>query len=185
MSRRVAIYCRGKAVRANRAAVEALRDVASREGWTVVGTFVEGIEPSKPEYDRVWRGINANDIDMVAVPSLAALADGVSGVLAEILRVRDAGCDLYVLDPNLDTRSPVDRTLFQIVEALKAVDDAAARQLPPRASRKRAVRKFTPTRGQRSLVQAALSSGMTPRAVAKSLKMPMGLVEAVLKGDEA
>ena len=186
MSRRVAIYCRGKAVRANRAAIEALRDVASCEGWTVVGTFVEGIEPSKPEYDRVWRGINANDIDMVAVRSLAALADGVSGVITEIIRLRDADRDLYVLEPNLNTQSPVDRTLFQIVEALKAVDDAAARQVPPRAPRKRgAVRKFTPTRGQRSLIRAAFSSGMTPRAVAKSLKMPLGLVEAVLKGDEA
>ena len=184
MSRRVAIYCRGKAVRANRAAVEALRDVASRDGWTVVGTFVEEIGLSKPEYDRFWRGINANDIDMVAVPSLAALADGLSGVLAEILRLRDAGCDLYVLDPNLDTQSPVDRTLFQIVEALKAVDDAAARQPPPKDRRKRApARNFTPTPGQRSLIQAAISSGMTPRVVAKSLKVPLKLVEAVLKGD--
>ncbi len=93
MSRRMAIYCRGNAVRANRAAVEALRDVASREGWTVVGTFVERIGPSKPEYDRVWRGINANDIDMVAVPSLAALADGVSGVLAEITGAGPGGVE--------------------------------------------------------------------------------------------
>ena len=185
MSRRVAIYCRDKAARANRAAVEELRVVVSREQWTLVGTFIEGAGPSRPEYDRVWRGISANDIDMIAVPSLAALADGVSGVIAEILRLRDADCDLYVLEPNLNTQSPVDRTLFQIVEALKAVDDAAARQVPPGAPRKRGlVRKYTPTRGQRSLIQAAFSSGMTPRAVAKSLKMPLGLVEAVLKGDE-
>ena len=60
-----------------------MREVASREGWTVVGAFVERMEPSKPEYDRFWRGINANDIDMVAVPSLVVLADGVSEVLAE------------------------------------------------------------------------------------------------------
>ena len=83
MSRRVAIYCRGKAVRANRAAEQALRRVASREGWTLAGTFVDEAGPSKPQYDRVWRAITARDIDMVAVPSLAALADGVSGVLAE------------------------------------------------------------------------------------------------------
>ena len=87
MSQRVAIYCRDKAAPANRAAVEALRDVASRARWTVVGTFVEGTGPSKPEYDRVWRWINANDIDMVAVPSLAALADGLSGASP-----RSSGC---------------------------------------------------------------------------------------------
>ncbi len=72
MSRRVAIYCRGKAVRANRAAEQALRRVASREGWTLAGTFVDEAGPSKPEYDRVWRGITARNMDMVAVPSLAA-----------------------------------------------------------------------------------------------------------------
>ncbi len=67
MSRRVAIYCRGKAVRANLAAEEALRRVASREGWALAGTFVDEAGPSNPEYERMWRGITARDIDMVAV----------------------------------------------------------------------------------------------------------------------
>ena len=185
MSRSVAIYCRGKAVRANRVAAEVLGDVASREGWTVAGTFVDGAGPSRPEYERVWRGIAARDIDLVAVSSLVALADGVSAVLTEILRLRDADCDLYVLDANLDTQSPVDRTLFPIAEAMKAVDDASERR-PPEARRKRAsARKFTPPPGQRSLIRAALSSGLTPRTVARSLKIPLGLVEAVLKDDGA
>ncbi len=65
MSRRLVIYCRDKAARANRAAVGKLRDVVSRERWTLVGTFIEGAGPSRPEYDRVWRGINADDIDMI------------------------------------------------------------------------------------------------------------------------
>ncbi len=184
MSRRVAIYCRGKAVQANRAAEGALRDVASKEGWTVAGTFVDGAGPSMPEYERLWRAIAAHDIDIVAVPSFAAIADGVSRVLAEVLRLRDAGCDLYILDPNLNTQSPVDRILFSIAEALKSVDDASNWQPPPKARRKRApARNFTPTPGQRSLIRAAISSGMTPRIAARSLKIPLGLVEAVLKGD--
>ena len=49
MSRRVAIYCRNKAARENRAAEKSLREVASREGWTVAGAFVEGAGPSSPE----------------------------------------------------------------------------------------------------------------------------------------
>jgi len=106
-------------------------------------------------------------------------------VLTEILRLRDAECDLYVLDPNLNAQSPVDRTLFPIAEALKAVDDASERQPPPEACRKRtSARKFTPPPGQSSLIRAALSSGLTPRAVSRSLKIPLGLVEAVLKDDE-
>jgi hypothetical protein len=170
------------AARTGRAAVQALRDVASREGWTVAGTFIEGAGPSAPEYKRVRRGITSNEFDLVAVPSLSALGGDISEVLAEILRIRDAGCDLYVHDRKLNTASPVDRTLFPIAEALKAVDDATRKQPQPEPARKRApARKFTPTRGQRSLIEAALASGLKPRAVAKSLKMPLGLVEAVMK----
>ncbi len=130
-----------------------------------------------------WRGIAAHEIDVVAVSSFAALADGVSRVLAEIRRLRDAGCDLYVLDPNLNTQSPVDRILFSIAEALKSVDDVSKRQPPPEARRKRApARKFTRTPGQRSLIRAAIASGMTPRTTARSLKMPLGPDRGGLEG---
>ncbi len=120
MSRRVAIYCRGKAVQANRAAEGALRDVASQEGWTVAGTFVDGVGPSKPEYERLWRAIAAHDVDIVAVPSFAAIADGVSRVLAEVLRLRDAaGCFLtaiagmaFDVDPHNHTLPRTPTTTF-------------------------------------------------------------------------
>ncbi len=38
-----------------------------------------------------------------------------------------------------------------------------------------------PTPGQRSLVRAALASGLSPRQVARSLKLSLALVEAVGK----
>ena len=156
--------------------------MASREGWTVVGAFVDQTERRELEYDRLWRGIAAHDIDLLAVPSFAALADGVAGVLAEILRLRDAGCDLYLLDPNLNTESPVDRILFPIAAALKEVGDVAERQRVSGGRGQRASRRhFTPTLGQTSLIRAALSAGLTPRAIARSLKMPLGLVETVVK----
>jgi len=60
---------------------------------------------------------------------------------------------------------------------------AEPRTFVPPAARGPPARNFTPTPGQRSLIQAALSSGMTPRVVAKSLKVPLGLVEAILKND--
>lgn len=183
MSRRVAIYNRGDASRSKRAVEKAVWEATSREGWTVSGTFVEGAEPSRSEYKRMWRQIVANDVDVVVVPTFAALGDGVSAVLTEILRLRDAGCDLCVLSPNLNTQSPVDRILFPIAEALKSVENESIRQPPAKARKKRApAQKFSPTPGQRSLVQAAISSGMSPRVAARSLKLPLGLVEAVMKG---
>lgn len=184
VSRHAAIYCRGKARQVNRAAVEALRSVASREGWTVVGAFVDESERTELEYNRLWRGIAAHDIDLLAIPSFTALADGVAGVLAEILRLRDAGCDLYLLEPNLNTESPVDRILFPIAAALKEVGDVAEqRRVSERRVQRVSRRHFTPTLGQTSLIRAALSAGLTPRAIAKSLKMPLGLVETVVKSE--
>ena len=62
MSRRVVIYCRDKAARANRAAVAELRDVVSRERWKLVGTFVEGAGPSRPEYDQASSGTRVQSL---------------------------------------------------------------------------------------------------------------------------
>ena len=46
--------------------VDFVRDGSMGNGAArMVGTFVEGAGPSRPEYDRVWRGINADDIDMI------------------------------------------------------------------------------------------------------------------------
>ncbi len=172
MPRRVVIYYRG----ARSSAVDHLRARADERGWIVVGTFRDRGQARGAEWAAMWRALAGREAEVLAVPSFAAIADSVSGALEEVLRLREAGCDLYVDDAELDTTSPVDRVLFRVVEALKRVDTTAS----PRSGRAKSA-KMAPTPGQRSLVRAALASGLSPRQVARSLKLSLALVEAVGK----
>ncbi len=172
MPRRVVIYYRG----AKSSAVDHLRARADERGWIVVGTFRDRGQARGAEWAAMWRALAGREAEVLAVPSFAAIADSVSGALEEVLRLREAGCDLYVDDAELDTTSPVDRVLFRVAEALKRVDTIAARRPASPLSA-----KMAPTPGQRSLVRAALASGLSPRQVARYLKLSLALVEAVGK----
>ena len=187
MSRQVAIYCRHTTERERRAATRALRAAAKKEGWTVAGEFAAEKRQARPGAPTKWRElrrfIEAGKADVVAVPSLAAIGDTVSVVLAEILWLQDQGCALYVHDAGLNTTSPVDQVLFKVVEALKAVDDAALRSRTTGRPRAQALRpELTPY--QRSVIRAAMSSGVSTRDVAKSLKLSVAAVRAFAKSQK-
>jgi DNA invertase Pin-like site-specific DNA recombinase len=162
ISRRAVIYCRGGTAREERATVDQLRTVATKQGWTVVKALVDRLEAGRTQRATPSQLLAASEADLLIVPSFAAIADTVSDVLEEIVRLRDAGCDLYVHDAELDTTSPIDRVLFRIADGLRSVERAGAKR--PAANR-------------------ALASGMKPREVAKLLKVPISLVQAVAKGE--
>lgn len=124
----------------------------------------------------------SNEADLLIVPSFASLADTLPEVLEEIVRLRGAGCDLYVDDAELDTTSAIDRVLFRIADGLRTVEGAAAKRRADTRDRPLRAKDFEPTPYQRSVIRGALSSGMEPRQVAKLLKVPLGLVQAVAKG---
>ncbi len=184
MSRRVAIYCRYTTEREKRAATRSLRAAAKKEGWTVADEFSADKKQARSSAPTEWRElrrfIEAGKADVVAVPSLDAIGDTVSVVLAEILWLRDQDCALYVHDAGLNTTSPVDQVLFKVVEALKAVDDAAVRSGTTARPRTQALQlELTPY--QRSVIRAAISSGVNLKDVAKSLKLSVASVRAFTK----
>ena len=184
MSRRVAIYCRHATQREKRDATKSLHAAAKREGWAVTCELSDEKKRSRSgaptEWQELRRLVEAGKADVVAVPSLAAIGDTVSTVLAEILWLRDQGCALYVHDVGLNTVSPVDQVLFNVVEALKVVDDAAARSQPAQSRPQSPRRELTPY--QRTVIHAAISSGLSLKDVAKSLKLSVASVRAFVKG---
>ncbi len=157
-----------------------LRTVATKQGWTVIKAFVD-----RPGADRTqWvalRALDAREADLVMIPSFAGIGESVSDVLEEIVRLRDASCDLYVHDAGLDTTSPIDRVLFRIVDALRSVEKAGAKRSAAALGRAARTKKVEATPYQHSVIRGALSSGLKPREVAKLLKVPIGLVQAVAK----
>ena len=86
-----------------------LRTVATNQGWTVIKAFVDRPGAGRPQWTALSRALAAREADLLMVPSFAGIGESVSDVLEEIVRLRDAGCDLYVHDAGLDTTSPIDR----------------------------------------------------------------------------
>ena len=168
MSRRALIFQPRSGTPGGDASESGLEDTAAKQSWTVLDTTADR--------RTLWRRIEAGEADVLMVPSLSALGGDVSDILSAIVRLREAGCDLHVEDAGLDTTSPVDRVLFRVAEALKTADDQAAAQ---RRMRRAGGTDPEPTPGQRSLIRGALASGMSPRQVAKNLKLPLRLVQVV------
>jgi DNA invertase Pin-like site-specific DNA recombinase len=177
------IYCRGGTAREERAAVDQLRTVATKQGWTVVKAFVDRPEAGRTQWAALSQLLATSEADLLIVPSFAAIADTVPEVLEEIVRLRDAGCDLYVHDAELDTTSPIDRVLFRIADGLRSIEKAEAKRPAANRARQARTKKLEPTPYHRSVIRGALASGMKPREVAKLLKVPIGVVQDVAKGE--
>ncbi len=100
--------------------MDELRTVATKQGWTVVKVIVDRPEVGRTQWATLDQLLAASEAGLLIVPSFAAIADTVPDVLEEIVRLRDAGCDLYVHDAELDTTSPIDRVLFRIADGLRS-----------------------------------------------------------------
>jgi len=177
----VAIYCLSRTPREEPIVVDQLRSVATQQGWTVINAFVD-----RPAADRTqWAALNqtlaAGKADLVMFPSFAGIGESVSDVLEEIVKLRDAGSDLYVHDAGLDTSSPIDRVVFRNVDALRSVEKAGAKCSNIALDRAARTKTLKATPYQHSVIRGALSSGLKPREVSKLLKLPIGLVQAVAK----
>lgn len=182
MSRRAVIYCSGSSAHEERTTMDQLCTVARKHGWTVV-KVVHRPEASRPQPAALTQLLAASEADLLIVPSFAAMADTVPDVLEEIVRLRDARCDLYVHDAELDTTSPIDRVLFRIADRLRSIEKAGAKPTTADRARRVQTKKLQPTPFQRSVIRGALASGMKPREVAKFLKVPVGVVQAVADGE--
>ena len=86
-------------------------------------------------------------------------------------------------DAELDTTSPIDRVLFRIADGLRSVERAGAKRPAAKLAREAQTKKLEPTAYHRSVIRGAIASGMKPREVAKLLKVPISLVQAVAKGE--
>jgi len=177
------IYCRGGTARDERATVDQLRTVGVKQGWTVVKAFADRSGAGRTQWAALSQMLATSEADLLIVPSFAAIADTVADVLEELVRLRDAGCDLYVHDTELDTTSPIDRVLFRIADGLRSVERKGAKRPAANRARQAQTKKLEPTAYQRSVIRGAIASGMKPREVAKLLKVPISLVQAVAKGE--
>lgn len=102
-----------------------LRAEAARQGWRVVGEYVDyqsGTTTSRPRLDQLMGDVDAGRIDVVCVWKFDRFARGVIHLLRSLYRFRERGVDFVSLTEALDTTTPMGRAMFTIIAAIAELE---------------------------------------------------------------
>jgi DNA invertase Pin-like site-specific DNA recombinase len=97
-----------------------LRSVAARNGWIVVGEYVDhGISGTKgrdqrPAFDRLLKGAMRKDFDIIAAWSVDRLGRSLQHLVSFLGDIQAKGVGLYLHQQGVDTTTPSGRALFQM-----------------------------------------------------------------------
>jgi DNA invertase Pin-like site-specific DNA recombinase len=101
--------------------IRQLRAVARRHGWQVAGVFKdEAISGAKgrekrPGLDKLLEAVMRRDVDLVAAWSVDRLGRSLQDLLTVLGEIHAKGCDLYLHQQGIDTRTPSGKALFQMM----------------------------------------------------------------------
>ena len=117
---RTAIYARVSTLDQSPAnQIDALNEVGQRLGWQIIEVFVDlgisGAKGRRPALDRLLKGVNRREFDLVAVWSVDRLGRSLSDLLALLAEFNAKGVGLYLHQQGIDTATPAGRILFQVV----------------------------------------------------------------------
>ncbi len=99
----------------------ALRQVAERAGWQIVGEYVDhGISGAKgrdkrPEFDRMLKDATRRQFNVVMAWSVDRLGRSLQDLVAFLGDLHAQGVDLYLHIQGIDTTTPGGKALFQMM----------------------------------------------------------------------
>ena len=191
MDKRVAIYVR---VSTDRQTIEnqlrELRQIAERRGWEVVHEYHDaGISGSKqrearPGLDQMLNDAQRRRFDVVMAWAIDRLGRSLVDLLSTIQTLETCGVDLYFDQQSIDTTTPAERLIFQLVGAFAEFERSMIRHRV-RAGLKRAVAsgkrlgrpKIEAAMEKRIQAQLRAKKGML--AIARELKVGTGTVQRI------
>jgi DNA invertase Pin-like site-specific DNA recombinase len=98
-----------------------LRAVAARHGWEVATTFkdqaISGARgrEKRAGLDKLLHAVARREIDLVAAWSVDRLGRSLQDLLSVLAEIHAKGCDLYLHQQGIDTRTPGGKALFQMM----------------------------------------------------------------------
>jgi DNA invertase Pin-like site-specific DNA recombinase len=168
--------------------IDALTEVGGRLRWEIAEVFVDqgisGAKARRPGLDRLLKGVNRRDFDLVATWSIDRLSRSLPDLLALLGELHAKGVGLYVHQQGLDTTTPAGRTLFQVMgvfaefERAMLIDRVKAGLARARASGTRLGRPKLPE-DVVARIRQELMAGCGIHSTAKRLKVGVGSVQRV------
>jgi DNA invertase Pin-like site-specific DNA recombinase len=98
-----------------------LRAVAARHGWEVAGVFrdqaISGSRgrEKRPGLDKLLQAVARRELDLVAAWSVDRLGRSLQDLLSVLGEIHAKGCELYLHQQGIDTRTPGGKALFQMM----------------------------------------------------------------------
>ncbi len=182
MTKRVAIYAR---VSTNQQTVQnqldALREVASRSGYSIVEEFVdEGISGAKgrtdrPALDRMLKDCAKRRFDMVMVWDISRLGRSLQNLIEVMNGLQSMRVDLFFVQQGMDTSTASGRMMFSVFGALGEYERELIRErtlLGQQRARAQGVkfgRPRTVTDNTREAIRLMRSQGVAIRKIATTL----------------
>jgi len=169
----------------------ALRQVAERAGWQIVGEYVDhGISGAKgrdkrPEFDRLLKEATRRQFDVVMAWSVDRLGRSLQDLVTFLGDLHAQGVDLYLHIQGIDTTTPGGKALFQMMGVFAEFERAIIQErvcaglAKARAKGKQLGRPKVSPSVERA-IQAARAAGKGQLAIARELRVGVGTVRRVL-----
>ena len=182
MTKRVAIYARVSTTQQTvQNQLDALREVASRSGYSIVEEFVdEGISGAKgrvdrPALDRMLRDCAKRRFDMVMVWDISRLGRSLQNLIEVMNELQSLKVDLFFVQQGMDTSTASGRMMFSVFGALGEYERELIRErtlLGQQRARAQGVkfgRPRTVTDNTRDAIRLMRSQGVAIRKIATTL----------------
>ncbi len=191
--KRVAIYARvstnGQTVTNQ---LRELRQVAKRQGWKVVGEFMDrGVSGAKgrahrPQFDKLCQAATRREIDLIMSWSVDRLGRSLQRLVTFLGEIHAKGVDLYLHQQGVDTSTPAGKALFQMCGVFAEFERSMIQErvkaglARARAQGKTLGRPRVAASIERK-VRTHRTKGMGIKAIARKLGIGTGTVQRIVK----
>ncbi len=191
--KRVAIYARvstnGQTVTNQ---LRELRQVAKRQGWKVVGEFIDrGVSGAKgraqrPQFDKLCQAATRREIDLIMSWSVDRLGRSLQHLVTFLGEIHAKGVDLYLHQQGVDTSTPAGKALFQMCGVFAEFERSMIQErvkaglARARAQGKKLGRPRVSASVERK-VRVARAKGIGIKRIARKLGVGTGTVQRIVK----
>ncbi len=191
--KRLAIYARvstnGQTVNNQ---LRELRQVAKRQGWKVVGEFMDrGVSGAKgraqrPQFDKLCQAATRREIDLIMSWSVDRLGRSLQHLVTFLGEIHAKGVDLYLHQQGVDTSTPAGKALFQMCGVFAEFERSMIQErvkaglARARAQGKTLGRPRVAASIERK-VRTHRTKGMGIKAIARKLGIGTGTVQRIVK----
>jgi DNA invertase Pin-like site-specific DNA recombinase len=135
MAKRAAIYVRVSTDKqSNENQLTALRQIAERRGWEIVGEYHDmGISGAKgrdgrPGLDQMLKDASRRKFDVIMAWAIDRLGRSLIDLLGTVQTLEACNVDLYLDQQSIDTTTPAGKLMFQICGAFAEFERSMIRQ---------------------------------------------------------